>query len=310
VAVLGLWALLRWADEWWPATLLMFGPRWVLAGPALVLVPAAVFLRRRSLVVLLVALAVILGPVMGLCLPWRSALGGPSDGDSFRVLTWNAHYRRPNGAALRQFIGEARPDLAVFQNWHTPSGPTVFSEPGWHVQRNEGMFLASRYPITAVTVVGQDSMAEDGDVVRYELATPIGPLYLFNLHLATPRHGIQEVFNEGRQGAAGVQENSDLRERQAERLSAAAEQVAGPLLLAGDFNTPAASAIYRRYWDRYTDAFETAGWGCGYTFISRRSQVRIDHILAGPGWGCSRCWLGPDLGSPHLPVIADLVWAE
>jgi vancomycin resistance protein VanJ len=35
--------------------------------------------------------------------------------------------------------------------------------------------------------------------------------------------------------------------------------------------------------------------------------VRIDHILAGPGWYCARCWVGPDVGSPHRPVLADLI---
>jgi endonuclease/exonuclease/phosphatase (EEP) superfamily protein YafD len=37
-------------------------------------------------------------------------------------------------------------------------------------------------------------------------------------------------------------------------------------------------------------------------------MVRIDHILAGPGWQAERCWVGPDVGSPHRPVIADLIW--
>jgi vancomycin resistance protein VanJ len=37
--------------------------------------------------------------------------------------------------------------------------------------------------------------------------------------------------------------------------------------------------------------------------------VRIDHVLAGPGWHCDRCRVGPHVGSPHRPVLADLIWS-
>ena len=106
-----------------------------------------------------------------------------------------------------------------------------------------------------------------------------------------------------------LEANNELRWKQSEYLGAGeAAAVAGPVLLAGDFNTPPESAIFRRLWTPYTDAFGAAGWGWGYTFIGGRTRVRIDHILAGPGWYCERCWVGPDVGSPHRPVITDLTW--
>jgi endonuclease/exonuclease/phosphatase (EEP) superfamily protein YafD len=81
------------------------------------------------------------------------------------------------------------------------------------------------------------------------------------------------------------------------------------VLLAGDFNTPPESALFSQLWGGYTDAFSTAGWGWGYTFRSWKTTVRIDHILAGPGWSCERCWVGPYVGSPHRPVLADLTYS-
>jgi endonuclease/exonuclease/phosphatase (EEP) superfamily protein YafD len=306
VAIVALWVLLFAADRWWPATLLMFGPRWVLALPAVVLVPAVAW-RRRLLAVVLIALAVVLGPIMGLCLPWRAARTAGSGDWHVRVLTWNVHYRRPTAEAVQRLIDEAQPDLAAFQEWHTPRGK-VFTDGDWHCRRDDGIFLASRFPITATAVLGEDSMGEAGSVVRYGLSTPHGRLELFALHLATPRHGLEQLMDERPQGFAGIRANSALRWRQMDQLRAAADLTSGPVLLAGDFNTPSESAIFRRYWSDYTDAFGAAGCGWGYTFITRSSQVRIDHILAGPGWRCSRCWVGPNLGSPHRPVIADFTW--
>jgi vancomycin resistance protein VanJ len=78
----------------------------------------------------------------------------------------------------------------------------------------------------------------------------------------------------------------------------------------GDFNTPPESRIFPQVWGGYTDAFSAAGWGWGYTFIGARTTVRIDHILAGRGWRVTDCRVGPNVGSPHRPVIAGLVWTE
>ena len=58
----------------------------------------------------------------------------------------------------------------------------------------------------------------------------------------------------------------------------------------------------------YTDAFSEAGRGWGYTFIGAKTTVRIDHVLISKGWHRAACRVGPNVGSPHRPVIADLVW--
>ena len=57
----------------------------------------------------------------------------------------------------------------------------------------------------------------------------------------------------------------------------------------------------------YRFAFEDAGWGYGYTRPSRYPWFRIDHILASPEWVFTRCRVGPDVGSDHLPLIAEAV---
>ena len=90
-------------------------------------------------------------------------------------------------------------------------------------------------------------------------------------------------------------------------ISDFARRCRGPVLLAGDFNTPGESGIYREYWDDFCNAFSASGWGFGYSYYyGLRCQVRVDHILGGSGWQSRRCWIGPDVGSPHRLVLADL----
>jgi endonuclease/exonuclease/phosphatase (EEP) superfamily protein YafD len=144
--------------------------------------------------------------------------------------------------------------------------------------------------------------------MRYELETPAGVVTLFSLHLASPRPGLQAAAHESGSAPGELEAGSALRWRQSEGLARETGRVSGPVVLAGDFNTPPESALFRQVWGRYTDAFGAAGWGWGYTFFAGTKAVRIDHVLAGPGWHCDRCWVGPDVGSPHRPVLADLIW--
>jgi endonuclease/exonuclease/phosphatase (EEP) superfamily protein YafD len=303
------WALLRAADQWWPATLLMFGPRWVLALPLALLLPAAAVWRRRSLGPLLLGFLLIVGPVMGFNVPWQRLTSASLEGPRLRVLTCNMHYQAGDPGPLDRLLTETRPDVIALQEWRSLGRASMLDEGGWHVHRAQGLFLGSRYSILRATAVGDDSMGETGLAMRYELETPTGVVTLFSLHLASPRGGLEDAVHDRGRAAAALGAGSVRRAEQSEYLAREAATVTGPVLLAGDFNTPPESILFRRVWGDYTDAFSAAGWGWGYTFLSRRAAVRIDHVLVGPGWRCERCWAGPDIGSPHRPVLADLTWS-
>ena len=51
-----------------------------------------------------------------------------------------------------------------------------------------------------------------------------------------------------------------------------------------------------------------AGLEFGYTEWPRmhemRFGIRIDHVLCTSDWRLRQCWLGPDIGCDHLPLIA------
>jgi vancomycin resistance protein VanJ len=308
--VLAAWIMLYAGDLWWPATLLLFSPRWLLAIPLFPLAIAAACWRRRSLPVVLVTLLLVLGPVMGCQLPWRAAVSASPAGKHFRVLTCNMHGQPPRRAALEQLLAEADPDVVAIQELRREPFD-YFAADQWHIHpRTGGHFLASRYPIRQAVHLGYDSMKPPGSLMRYELETPAGLVVLFSLHLASPREGLSETAHLPETGFVELEENSAMRWQQSEAVARFVDEVKEPVLVMGDFNTPSESALFRRVWGAYTDAFTAAGWGWGYTFRARRTAVRIDHILAGPGWHCERCWVGPYVGSPHHPVLADLILSQ
>ncbi len=306
-AVAAVAVVSRWADDWWPATLLAFAPLWVLTLPAAALVPAAAVLRRRSLLPVLAALALALGPASGFCLPVSAPVADPPAGFRLRVLTCNLHYLDPDPDRLARLLSDERPDVAVFQERRSlrPLGGL----PDGFVQRPAGgrQYVVAALPLRGVEVLGTNPDGE-GSVVRYRLGAGSREVTVFGVHLATPRGALWAASRLRAAGPDSVGGNSDLRRRQSEWITGLAGQVDGPVVVAGDFNTPPPSVLFREVWGGYADSFSRAGWGWGYTFFGGRTATRIDHVLAGPGWRCDGCRVGPDVGSPHRPVVADLTW--
>lgn len=304
--VLAAWLLLYAGDLWWPATYLLFSPRWVLAIPLIPLAVAAACWRRRSLIAVLLTLLLVLGPVMGFQIPWRAALSSPPPGTRVRVLTCNMHAQKPLQSAWERLLAETDPHIVAVQEL-TQGKIDYFSGGQWHVHEEEGLFLASRYPIRRDVALGDDSYKGPGKLMRYEVETPAGVVVLFSLHFASPREGLKDTTEDPEAGFVELVENSEVRWEQSKDLVRLLDKETRPVLVVGDFNTPTESALFRRVWGRYTDSFLAAGWGWGYTFLGKSTTVRIDHILSGPGWHCERCWVGPYVGSPHHPVLADLI---
>jgi endonuclease/exonuclease/phosphatase (EEP) superfamily protein YafD len=278
-----------------------------------VLIPGTLVLRRRRLLYpLLIALIVLLGPVMRLCLPWRALLSTASvPAARFRIVTCNADEMHLDAAAMGAFVREVRPDVVIFQGWRSRHEQQVFQGPGgndeWHFRRDGELFLASRFPILGAEVNDEPSMTQgDGALAHYELLTPAGRVHVFNLHLATPRQGLEAIAARDADAPDFIERNTTLRRRQSQLASRWAGGMSGPVLVAGDFNTPPDSPVYRQYWSSYTNAFSFGGFGFGNTHFTRRTAIRIDHVLAGEGWRVSRCWVGPNVGSAHRPVVADL----
>jgi vancomycin resistance protein VanJ len=311
LSVLAVWILLHWAsDRWWFATLLLYAPRWIWALPFAALVPAAVWLRPRLLVLLLVVLGVVVGPVMGFCVPTDRLFADFPAERGIRILTCNTEGSYLNGAALAALIAESRPDVVALQEWSGENEAAVFGQSGWHLRADPWFGLASRYPIQGAEALGTDANNWRCNAMRYDLDTPGGIFSFVNVHLATPRSGLEAVLHQRWQGIPELRDNIAVRWGESLAVSRRVREITGPWLLAGDFNLPVESAIYRQCWSGYPEAFASAGFGLGHTKFTRTFGLRIDHILAGPGWQFRRCWVGPDVGSDHRPVIADAVWGD
>ena len=105
----------------------------------------------------------------------------------------------------------------------------------------------------------------------------------------------------------------DIRELADRAVSAA------PAVLVGDLNTWPGSGIYRVLARAgLRDAFGGASEGPGFTFpvfgryrgLPLPPFLRLDYIWITPDLRCLRAEVGDTAGSDHLPLAADLAWAD
>ena len=311
VAAIIVWPFLYGlGDRWWPATLLLFGPRWVLLLPLTALVPLALAILPRALVPLLGGGVVLAGPVMGFS---AGAITAPRREPDLRVVTFNIQGGSALGVpgTLETALATWEADVVALQECSDAAAQGVRELDALATHTQAGLCLISRFPIVQVDSLPAWRIGElgwAGSVVRYTLDVGGRMLRFTNLHLDTPGRGL-EVLRERRDSRL-LAANLEMREVASRRASNWVIQGGTPALVAGDFNTPQESAIFRQYWDHLDDAFESAGLGYGGTRVLRWFRVRIDHVLATGELRAVRAEVGADLGSDHLPLIADFIWND
>lgn len=307
IVALWLWMYAQ-GDRSWLATLFLFGPRWICALPLVVLVPAVLVWNRGLWWLPAVTGVLILGPVLG----FRWHVGDSSGNVALRVLTCNVNQARIDIQALADIIRRDQPDIVALQE--VPGIPPPIPWPqGWHVVRGDEYIVASRYPVVRLEGFACPGIPGKRAAYRYLVQRPQGDVQFFNLHLFSPRKGLEAVLDRetGIDVSQSTRLEASLRERADESRLASGwiEKFPGPKIVVGDFNMPVESVIFRRYWSWLDNAFSAAGFGFGFTKVTEKLGMsygaRIDHVLYSPPWRCVRAWIGPDVGSDHLPLIAE-----
>lgn len=234
----------------------------------------------------------------------RDAPGGASRPRELRLLTYNLGTDLAVGDRLAQGLARSGADVIALQELSHENAALLDGALGeryphrvLHPAGIPGRGLFSTWPIVA------SEWIEDTQVrrhLRVELDVDGRALTVWVLHLS-----MQMSFLGRATDAA-----ADL-----DRILARAGGD-GAVVLCGDFNTTERSADWRRVRAAgFEDAFRAAGRGPGFTFpignrylgIPAPTCVRIDYVWIGRALAARRAWVGPDLGSDHLPVLADLV---
>jgi endonuclease/exonuclease/phosphatase family metal-dependent hydrolase len=249
---------------------------------------------------------------MGFCLPHGRLWPGPAPaGERVRVVTFNVSHDPIHTAELRAWLDRERVDVVCLQEGtRTQNEARELLGEGWNV--SERGSVASRFEILGqmplFAHLFDSAWRWTGKLEGVRLRGRSGAeFYLASLHQPTMRYGFKSLL-------AGDLTDFRLhtewwgRELQRSLTAIADDNVPPrPLVIAGDFNMPSDDSTMAALRAHFRFAFEEAGWGYGYTRPTGLPWMRIDHVLAGPEWAVTDCRVGPDFGSDHLPVVAELV---
>ena len=174
--------------------------------------------------------------------------------------------------------------------------------------KRPGLIVASRFPVRDVETMNLSELGGTGGAMRCRLESSAGDLLVVNVHLDTPRSGIEPILKSV--SYRELRPSIRLRDAGSAAMTAWLGDTPANCIVGGDFNMTCESVIFRRYWSRFDDAFGEAGLGLGHTKFTHWHGVRIDHVLHGSALRCTECRVGLDVGSDHVPVIAILEYVR
>lgn len=303
-----LYLLLRFSTgDWlWPVALANAFTPWLL-GFSLFSLPVALLLRQPRTIAAqlpaLLALLLIYGPFFS----GQPPVARAADSQPLRVMAFNLGADIGPAQPVVDLIRAENPDIVGLLELGDEAAPALDAEladlyPYRVLDGRDvpGTGLLSRYPIlesegpfTANTAFPMLFATLDvgGEPVRVIVAHP-------------PRPGLSSGFYRYQDGYL-----PDLE------LMISEATAGGPALLLGDFNMTDQTQYYRLIRSAgLQDSFREAGRGFGFTYPERWFfggqdlflMLRIDYIFHTAHFEAVNAWVGPDAGSDHRPLTADL----
>ena len=324
---LTLLTVLNWsgADRWWLGALNLYLPQAVWLAPVLLLTTFSIKSATRWIWVLGFYGAWVCGPIMGLCWNLHGHLAPASAGATIRFMTCNIKDSRRDVAALIQDLVRYEPDVVFLQDAGNPTdGPLGVYFRDWNICSNGQYVIASRWPLAKAEALLISQPKDQEYLLRTVVQIGRTPISLYNVHLLTPRDGLNALRAARKQpgqfaGAVqDLQDNVEHRILQAAKVSDFVRQEPGAIILAGDLNSPDESLVCKALREaNLHDAFVEGGRGYGFTYghfllrgripwLPRISWMRIDHIMLSSRLQAKHCWTGTGEASDHRPVFADL----
>jgi vancomycin resistance protein VanJ len=298
---------------------------WLLPGFAL-LIPALLF-DWKSFLLLLLGGGFFF--TSHLNYQWRSdlAIEAPEPFEKLRLLSWN---RGQSGStSLSTLKAELKPDFILLQDargrgarYRLDANYREFRE---FVDTGEFVMM-SRWPVLAsenLTMNGDNGSVVTLGAARFITVFAGKRVIIYNIHLPSPRDALEATgrgaFLLGVLGMPGTSLESKKLHYQAfwdGQMKKAAEilrrirRETDPVIIAGDFNTPAIGPVYKLYADTFQDAHLQSGSGFGHTFPGDTRNplalfqpwLRLDQMFASQDWQVLNCQPQP-VKSQHLPVF-------
>ena len=297
------------AERHWLTTLFTYAPQQLFTVPTILLLVISIVLKRKRELLINSALFVFcLFVFLGFNIPFHPFM--KSGGTRVHVMTYNIHHALGGVDNVVEVIKQQSPDIVCLQEANSIGGQSepiqkiVKLLPEWRIAYYAQMVILSRYPIRKVNVY--EPLIENGRVFLKTIISVKGKdLSVICLHLNTAAKP-ESLNRHGSTIGKYLQGSTSIRSIQISELKSIAGKISGPLIIAGDFNTPSRGKLYRRMSRQFKDSFHAAGWGFGYTFNTNIPVMRIDYIFVNDKVCVRKCYVPHAMASDHRPVVAEI----
>lgn len=338
VYLLGLgvvaWAMNEYGQANVTTATLMYLPPLLWLMPSFFLALVALIFDWKSFVLIMVGTFAYLGGHLNW--QWRAQAEPPAPEPfvQLRLLTWN---RGQSGSTSLGPIKDAvKPDFILLQDAAGRASRyqkvPEYGEFSQFVDAGE-FVLISRWPVLssqALTMPLENGSMVPVGAARFVVMHAGRRVAIYNVHLPSPRDALEATgrgaFLLGVLGMPGTPWESkkqhyqtfwDLQMRKAAEIARRIRTDSLPVIIAGDFNTPAFGPIYRLYAEMLQDAHVAAGSGLGHTFPADTRNplaffhpwLRLDQVFASSDWKVLHSQ-PQGVRSQHLPVFTVLEHKE
>ncbi len=285
-------------DEWWVFDVAShFRPHYVAAALVLLAVALLHRLRRTAALVFMLGLPHA-ASLENMVVPSARAIEAAAPGStSLRLTTLNVQWRNATKDAVVDYVRRVRPDVLVVQeavgSWwrQLPALGAMFpyaGPAGW--ARGARVHLFSRHPIRDLRTHTPQGRYFPYLVARLEVDGR--PLTVIAVHAPRPKGAHLSRIR-----------NAYLRD-----VAKTARGIHGPLIVAGDFNLTPWSGHYRDFVREtgLANVSDGRGWMATWPTWLTPAALAIDFILVSDGVVARGVKRGPQIGSDHYPITADL----
>ncbi|WP_160148168.1 endonuclease/exonuclease/phosphatase family protein [Rubripirellula obstinata] len=295
----------------WLLTLFLFSPRWAVALPLAILLPATLWFRPRLAWFYAVHCAVIVFAVLGFELRGFQKLDDAAMKTPVHVLTCNIGGGTLDEEALVALVRERKINIVLLQECLPRTAKSFYAKLQWNYKHQHSLAIGSSMELSDHQMVNRPLRrhARPPVALDCQVRLPDGEEARFvSVHLPTFRPALRKMQEfDFINGPKAMQKQGQAYRSIVQRLRDHLATIEIPTVLAGDFNVPIESTYYQDYWASMTNAYSEKGLGLGYTKFTRLHGIRIDHVLVDECWQVLSTQVGPHLGGDHRPVITKLV---
>ncbi|MBF0188717.1 MAG: endonuclease/exonuclease/phosphatase family protein [Magnetococcales bacterium] len=252
--------------------------------------------HRKAAVLFLATLLVNCGVILPLLLPVEQV--APPQGRTVTALSFNIFLNNTQTDTLIDGIRAQKPDLVLLQETKRRLPQLEPLDALFPYSRSSsnhlGFSIFSTFPIVDFHVLGEGKSSNMPMVVRADLDVEGRRLQVLNIHMPVlyAEHYSRHFLN------------------QVEVLAESVTAMAGePILLMGDLNATPWSWHYREMRNRTGLEPCHRGEGLFWTWptIKPYFALPIDHCFHSSKLHVLKTWIGPELGSDHLPVLVRFI---